>query len=160
MIKTFLTLIFYCTFSAGYTQTLPSWKATDLKQYVNDSGGAKVKVINIWATFCKPCIAEIPYFIKVAGDFGNAVELMLVSVDMKSHYPDKIVQFAAAHNLRAKIAWLNETNADYFCPMLHEKWSGSIPATLIINTSTGYRKFFEEEMSASMLEKEIRAALK
>jgi thiol-disulfide isomerase/thioredoxin len=113
----------------------------------------------MWATFCKPCIAEIPGFIEVVDKFGERVELMLVSVDMKGHYPKKILDFARAHKFNTPMAWLNETNADYFCPMLDKNWSGSIPATLIVNTSTGYRKFFEEEMSSDALEKEIESVL-
>jgi len=38
-------------------------------------------------------------------------------------------------------------------------WSGSIPGTLILNTKTGYRKFFEEEMEGADFEKELRLAL-
>ena len=84
---------------------------------------------------------------------------MLVSLDLPSYYPVKISAFAKEHKFNTNIAWLNETNADYFCPKIDEKWSGSIPATLIVNTKTGYRKFFEEEMDPAVFEKELKIAI-
>jgi len=141
-------------------QDIPSWKITAVEQYIQENKD-KVLVINMWATFCKPCVEEIPMFIKMANQYKkNGVELLLVSLDLPSHYPKKIASFAKKQQFNAPIVWLDETNADYFCPVIDPKWSGSIPATLIIYPKTGYRKFFEEEMSADVLEKEIIAALK
>jgi len=54
------------------------------------------------------------------------------------------------------VAWLDETNADYFCPKIDAKWSGAIPATLFINNKSGYRKFMESQISHDDLKKEIR----
>jgi hypothetical protein len=55
--------------------------------------------------------------------------------------------------------FLDETNADYFCPKVDEKWSGAIPATLFINNSKNHRKFVEEQVSEEVLEKEIQHLL-
>ena len=57
------------------------------------------------------------------------------------------------------VQWLDETNADYFCPKIDKTWSGAIPATLFINNRNNYRKFTEEPLSEEQLEKEIRAIL-
>ncbi|MEI2737607.1 MAG: hypothetical protein V9F01_02345 [Chitinophagaceae bacterium] len=62
-------------------------------------------------------------------------------------------------NVTAEVAWLDETNADYFCPKIDAKWSGAIPATLFINNKTGYRNFIEEQISHEKLKKEIMAIL-
>ena len=55
--------------------------------------------------------------------------------------------------------WLDETNADYFCPRIDQAWSGAIPATLFINNKINYRKFIEESISEDELEKQIRVLL-
>ena len=57
------------------------------------------------------------------------------------------------------IVYLNETNADLFCPKVDEKWSGAIPASLLINNKTGYKKFFEEQIAENKLEEEIKALI-
>ena len=160
MKKILFLFCFLAVTAVTYAQQIPKWKITDFEKYISDSKD-EVLVINFWATFCKPCVAEIPSFISIATKYkGAKVRLMLVSLDLKSEYPAGITAFAKKHKFGTNlIAWLDETNADYFCPKADPKWSGSIPATLIINTKTGYRKFFEEEMSASNFQKELQAAV-
>ena len=41
-------------------QKIPSWKITDVTDYYSKKNDA-VYVINFWATFCVPCVGEIPY---------------------------------------------------------------------------------------------------
>ena len=146
-------------FTLGYTancQNIPKWKITDVEKYMSVKNG-DVLVINFWATFCKPCVAEIPSFIKIVDKYKSSqVKLMLVSLDLPSYYPAKISAFVKKHNFKTNIVWLQETNADYFCPKIDTTWSGSIPATLLVNTKTGYRKFFEGEMG----DKEFETMLK
>lgn len=145
---------------AAQSQDIPKWKITDVEKRIAEKNG-EVLVINMWATFCKPCVAEIPSFIQITDKYkSDHVKLMLVSLDLPSYFPKKIGDFAKRQNFKADIVWLDENNADYFCPKIDSTWSGSIPATLIINTKTGYRKFFEEEIPAAVFEKELQAAIK
>lgn len=145
-----------CTVQA---QEIKKWKITDVEKLIAASD-SEVLVINFWATFCKPCVAEIPFFIQITNSHAkDDVKLFLVSVDLPAYYPAKIVNFAKEHGFNARISWLQETNADYFCPKIDSAWSGSIPATLIINNRTGYRKFIEGELSAKLFAKYINEAL-
>lgn len=117
-------------------------------------------VVNFWATFCKPCIEEIPDFIKIAERYkSKKVKLLLVSLDLPSFYPAKVAAFVKKNNYKTNIAWLNETNADIFCPMIDAKWSGAIPATIIVNNKTGYRKFVEDQINPEDLEKYLNEAI-
>lgn len=159
--KKFLLAVVVSLFSfAATAQSIPKWKIIDVENYVATEKN-DVLVINMWATFCKPCVAELPGFIKVTDNYKKYnVKLLLVSLDLPSFYPNKIASFAKKHKFNSNIVWLQETNADYFCPKIDKSWSGSIPATLFLNKKTGYRKFLEEEMSASDFEKELQAAIK
>ena len=141
------------------SQQIAKWKITDVEKYIA-AGNGDVLVINCWATFCKPCVAEIPSFIKIVDKYKSSqVKLLLVSLDLPSYYPAKIAAFAKKHQFKTKIVWLQETNADYFCPKIDSSWSVSIPATLIINTKTGYRKFFEEEIPADVFENALKEVI-
>lgn len=138
---------------------IPQWKITDFEKYISSRKG-KVLVFNFWATFCKPCIAEIPSMIQAVDSLvSDKVELILVSVDVASNYPVRLNAFVQQRKWNTGIYWLNETDADYFCPKVDSSWGGSIPATLIINTSNGYRAFYEEEFTAEKLRKAITKAL-
>ena len=141
---------------AAKSQGIAKLKITDIEKFTN-SKTDEVLVLNFWATFCKPCVAEIPSFIKISNQYK--VKLLLVSLDLPSYYPEKVASFAKKHQFNTNIVWLNETNADYFCPKIDKSWSGSIPATLMINTKTGYRKFFEEELDAATFEMELKKAM-
>ena len=141
---------------SGRAQNIPSWKITDVVKYYSQKTDS-IYIINFWATWCKPCVEELPYIQNVSKKYADKkVKLLLVSLDLASFYPDKIISFAKKQNITVGIAWLNETDADYFCNQVDKKWSGSIPATIIVNAATGYKRFYEQQFE----EKEFEAALK
>src|SRR3954469_1994970 len=120
MKKVLLTFIISVFAFCSYAQHIPKWKITDVEKYMKDSSG--VLVINFWATFCKPCVAEIPSFIKITDQYKTAgVHLTLVSLDLPDYFPKKVAAFAKTHHFTADILWLDETNADYFCPKMDPK---------------------------------------
>jgi len=137
------------------SQSIPKWKITDLEEYIAKSDTPVI--VNFWATYCVPCIKEIPYFQEVVKQYEEkGVKLLLVSLDFRESFPDKISSFADKRKFTSPIVWLDETDADYFCPKVDSTWSGVMPATLFINNKKGHRSFFEEEMSKEKFESEIR----
>jgi len=141
-----------------HAQTIPSWKVTRLQEAIANTDS--ILVINFWATFCKPCIEEIPYFQTTVEKYRDkGVKLLLVSMDLKDDYPENVRKFIVKNNYHNPVVWLNETNADYFCPRVDKKWMGGIPSTLIVNPKTGYRKFFEKQLKQEELEQELKSAL-
>ena len=155
LIKIFILVFFLPALASA--QTIEKWKIEQLERYIQASD--KPLIVNFWATFCKPCIEEIPYFQSLVKKYDSAgIKLLLVSLDLKEAY-SKINSFAATHKFTAPIVYLNETNADIFCPKIDEKWSGAIPASLFVNNQKGYRKFFEEQIPEAQLEEEIKAII-
>ena len=137
------------------SQSIPKWKITDLEEYIAKSDTPVI--VNFWATYCVPCIKEIPYFQEVVKQYEEkGVKLLLVSLDFRESFPDKISTFAGKRKFTSPIVWLDETDDDYFCPKVDSTWSGVMPATLFINNKKGHRSFFEEEMSKEKFESEIR----
>jgi thiol-disulfide isomerase/thioredoxin len=158
MKRFFLIIVLFTTSVNLFSQEIKKIKITDLEKTIAES--KTPLIINFWATFCKPCVQEIPYFQQQVKEHKNdSVKLLLVSLDLENYYPAKIKTFATKQKFTAPIVWLDESNADYFCPKMDTAWSGAIPATLFINNKTGYRKFFEEQLSNEKLKREISAAL-
>lgn len=155
MIKAILVFAFLIfTFSAN-TQEVKKIKVTDLEKTIQDS--KTPLIVNFWATFCLPCIGEIPYFEELSKK--NGISLLLVSLDLEKSYPKDISNFVKKRKYSAPVQWLDESDADYFCPKVDSSWSGALPASLFVNNKTVYRKFFEAQFSKEQLEKEIMAML-
>ena len=139
----------------AFTQQIKKMKAEELNAYIAKS--EKPLVVSFWATWCSSCNEEIPYFISTIKEkYKTEVELLLVSLDIKSYYPGRIASFAAKRNYNAPIIWLNESNADIFCPLIDAKWSGAIPSTLMINNKKQYREFYEVGMSPLQFERNLK----
>ena len=153
MKKPWIIAILCLAFSTVQAQEISKWKIENLDQYIRESEG--ILVINFWATFCKPCVAEIPGFIATVAKQKEKVRLLLVSLDMRNAYPQKLKNFLTEKKWKGQFIWLDETNADHFCPMIDSSWSGAIPATVVINKARGYKKFWEGELREEVLNKEI-----
>jgi thiol-disulfide isomerase/thioredoxin len=138
----FLSLLF-CAVDMS-AQVIRKVSVTDLETYIRKSDHPML--VNFWATYCVPCIEEIPYFQKEVVKHRH-LELLLVSLDLPDYYPEKILAFAKKNHYTGTIFWLNETNADFFCPKIDKNWSGGIPASLFVNNKTGFTKFFEQQLS-------------
>jgi len=158
MKKLFFAIILFLSFSIAFAQNIEKWKMNELQSYIQQEKG--VLVINFWATFCKPCIAEIPDFIKIAEKYkSQQVKLLLVSLDQPANYPKKLASFVKKQKFFTPIVWFDESDANYFCPLVDTSWSGSIPSTLMINSVNGYRRFFEMSLDPVIFEKELKLAI-
>lgn len=114
-------------------------------------------VINFWASWCGPCVREIPWFEKNVADFSkDKVKLILVSIDFPDDYPAAIKKFAQKNGYKSDIVWLNETNADAFCPKIDTSWDGAIPVTLMVNNAKKYRRFFDQQLPEKKLVQELQ----
>lgn len=152
-----ITLLLLFALAPGMAQpTIKKIKLADLEQTIAQSDHPLI--INFWATFCTPCIKEIPYFQSTVAQFKE-VELILVSLDGPAAYPAKIAAFAQGHEFTASIFWLDENNAG-FCARIDPRWTGGIPSSLFINNKTHYRRFFDRQLTEPQVSLEIKEMLK
>lgn len=119
-----------------------------------DSGTAYV--INFWATWCSPCVKELPHFDRVSREF-KTVRVYLVSLDFKSHLESKVRPFIREKNIRSPALLLDETDANSYIDRVSPQWSGAIPATLIVHPQKRKRQFFEREFTYDELVETIRS---
>ena len=140
--------------SSAFSQNIRKVKITEVEEYIKNSDHPLV--VNCWATWCAPCIEEIPYFMQTVKKYSDQkVELLLVSLDFTTSYPTRIQELVKKKKFEATFFWLNETNADYFCPKIDPKWDGTLPSTLFVNNNTGYRQFFGRPMTDRLVELEV-----
>ena len=119
----------------------------------------KVYVINFWATWCAPCIKELPYFEKLNTEYSSKnVEVLLVSLDFPHLYDLKLKPFIKKKNIKSKVIALDDVDMNTWIPKVDETWSGSLPATVIYKNDE--RKFFEKSFTYEELETEVKQFLK
>lgn len=88
-------------------------------------------VVNFWATWCKPCVEELPAFDSLAGMQQNkTLKVLLVCLDFKEELDKKVKPFLVRKNIHAECVLLDEINGNDFVDKISPKWSGAIPATL------------------------------
>lgn len=106
-----------------------------------------VYVINFWATWCPPCVQELPDFNELAETYkGQSVKILMVSLDFPDSYPIKLQTFLDRKKMIPEVVWLSDTDPNRYIPKIEPKWEGSIPATLIVWPDR-YRKFIEGQTS-------------
>ena len=113
-------------------------------------------VVNMWATWCKPCVAELPYFERLSREMAanRYVKVLLVSVDAKKDRETKLEPFLSKRGITAEVVLLSPVGVDG----VDSSWSGAIPATLFAKGPR--RGFFEQEFTYDDLKRTLDDFLK
>jgi thiol-disulfide isomerase/thioredoxin len=109
-------------------------------------------VINFWATWCKPCIEELPYFEALQAE-NKDIKVILVSLDFPDKLESQLKPFIAEKQLKSQVVLLDDPYENEWIPKVDSTWSGAIPATLIFNKSK--RVFYERSFTKISLLEEI-----
>ncbi|MCI2230137.1 TlpA family protein disulfide reductase [Polaribacter sp. MSW13] len=136
--------------------SVKSYTYNELKPLLEKNDGTTY-IINFWATWCGPCVKELPYFEKINKEYKN-VEVILVSLDFPKQVEKKLIPFINKKKLQSQVIHLDDINEDVWIKAIDSTWSGAIPATLIYNTKN--RKFYEKSFDYKTLENELKTFLK
>ena len=142
---------------ANSNTKVPVYKFDEFEPLLNQDDG-NIYVVNFWATWCKPCIKELPYFETVGEKYADQnVKVLLVSIDFPKLLEKQVIPFIEKNELKSPVVLLDDTGANEWIPKVDESWSGAIPATVIYKGDQ--RKFFEQSFTLEELEKEINTFL-
>ncbi|MCU0329514.1 MAG: TlpA family protein disulfide reductase [Candidatus Kapabacteria bacterium] len=124
-----------------------------------DRGGDTIFVVNFWATWCKPCVVELPYFDKLYSRYKDQpLMVVLISLDELQSI-DKVRSYINAKGWKPPVYLLDEEKPHEWIDRVDSTWSGAIPATLFVRPRSGKRVFYEREFSWSSLETTFRTFL-
>lgn len=113
-----------------------------------------IYVINFWATWCAPCVKELPYFEKLGVTYSSKnVKVLLVSLDFPKQVEKKLIPFINENKIQSEVVLLDDVNEDIWIQAIDKTWSGSLPATLIYNKNQ--RRFYEQTFDYQTLENEL-----
>lgn len=144
----------------GYGQQVTPVDAAwikDIRQLKSDT----VYVINFWATWCKPCVMELPELDKIKEAYqAKAVKVILVSNDMRKGIEQKLISFIRERQVKSSVCWMNESDANSWINLVDSSWSGAIPATWVIQPNTAFHFFKEGEVNFEQLKQVVDANVK
>jgi len=151
MKKTFtLAATLFLLFGFVVAQPIKKVKIADVL-HIADTSTVPI-VINFFATWCRPCVQELPWFEKTVPDYKEKkVKLLLVSLDYADDYPKGIAEFAKKHDINSQIVWLDGSDPNFFCPKVDKRWEGTIPVSLLINNATHFRAFYDYQLPEGQL---------
>ena len=146
--KKLLTIIFFFSLHAQ-GQEVSLIKLDQLFQRLQ-TGKDTIYIVNFWATWCVPCIEELPHFEKITDQLSaDKLKVLLVSVDYLSQYETAVKSFVRKRGLKSEVFLLNEPDPQDYINRIDPSWSGAIPATIFYYQ--GQRKFFEGEFTYDQL---------
>lgn len=163
-----------CVFSVGFSQVDPkplqvfTQDGISIKSYDYETFKSMLSkptdttyVVNFWATWCAPCIAELPNFERLGQTYkGSKLKVVLVSLDSKKQVEKSLIPFVKKKKLQSKVLLLSDPDMNAWIPKVDEAWSGALPATVIYNTSKKHRKFYEQSFSYEQLESEVKPLIR
>jgi len=151
----FIILLLLSTFC--YSQSVTVIKITDLEKRIYNTSDTTY-IINFWATWCAPCIKELPDFDSIHLAYQKEkVKVILVSVDFKEDLEKKVIPFVEKKKIKSEVMLLDETNANYFIQKISNDWTGDIPGTLILNNTKNKKLFFEKKLDFNFLKEQIES---
>lgn len=142
----FLLAILVYACSTSSTEDIPGLtplsvvEAEDISVPVFDYDGIKplldleddtLRIFNFWATWCVPCVKELPHFERVNKDFAHEkVKVILLSLDFYEDIEPALIPFIKKHELQSEVVLLDDPDANRWIPLVHESWDGAIPISL------------------------------
>ncbi len=125
--------VFLCERSSLRAQDFVIYDNIEQLQARIDRAGDTTLVLNFWATWCKPCVEELPCFDELRSYYGTQnVQVVLISLDFKSQLQKKFIPFLKTQQLSSEVALMADQDLNTWIPLIYEEWDGAIPATLVI----------------------------
>jgi thiol-disulfide isomerase/thioredoxin len=95
----------------------------------------KVVLVNLWATWCPPCVEEFPELVRLDENFrSKGLVVIGVSLD-EPRDGDKVVAFVSKQKAAFPVYLRKGGDADSFFDRVDKSWTGEVPATFVFDRS-------------------------
>lgn len=135
-------------------------KPADFQRLKAEAKG-KVLVVNFWATWCPPCLKEIPEFARLDKQFRNrGVHIVTISTDEKARLESDVIPFLKKQNAEFQSFLLESANQQEIIDAVDKNWSGALPATYVFDKAGNVILAKHGMIQRTELVKKVQRALK
>ena len=150
-----LTIYLFSSTQLSFNADAEEFKIISFEEFETmiNQESSNLRIYNFWATWCAPCIKEMPYFEKAQAE-NPIIELIFISMD-DARKPDRVTSFIEKRAVGAPVFLLDDVDYNSWIDKVSTDWSGAIPATLFIQAD-GTRHFVEGELEEEELNEIIQ----
>lgn len=136
----------------GFSQHVSAvYKIDDLLKRI-DNKSDTVYIVNFWATWCVPCVKELPAFDSLTVKYKtDKLKVLLVCLDFKEDLKLRVDPFLEKNKYNMECVLLDEINGNDFIDKIDKKWTGSIPATFATKNERTQTFFAERKLNTKEL---------
>lgn len=117
-----------------------------------------IYLVNFWATWCAPCIKELPAIEAVGKKYSNKkFKVLLVSLDFYKDLTTRLEPFVITKNIASKVFLLNDPDQNRWIDKVDANWSGEIPFTLLFGRN--FRESYSQPLTFEELDSIINLKL-
>lgn len=116
----------------SYAKDIPVYETFDELGPIFSLENDTTYIINFWATWCKPCVKELPYFEALNAKYAEEkVRVILVSLDFPKQIEQALVPFVERRKLQSTVLVLLDGSYNDWIDKVSPDWSGAIPGTYV-----------------------------
>jgi thiol-disulfide isomerase/thioredoxin len=141
-------------------QKIGTLKPADFGKF-KDSAKGKVLVLNFWATWCGPCVAEFPELVALDAKYRDkGVKFVGITADDAEDVQPKVIPFIKKHQVKFDIVQQNLEDSEELMNQITKDWNGVIPVTVVYDKQGNLAYSHFGIIDRDLLVAEIEKALK
>lgn len=126
-----------------------------------DSAKGKVLVLNFWATWCGPCVAEFPELVALDAKYRDkGVKFVGITADDPEDVQPKVIPFIKKHQVKFDIVQQNIEDSEQLMNQITKDWNGVIPVTVVYDKqgNLAYSRFgiIDRDLLVAEIEKVLK----
>ncbi|MFT5353344.1 MAG: thiol-disulfide isomerase/thioredoxin [Polyangiales bacterium] len=138
-------------------EALTDLTSTEVQSALRAAPG-DVLLVNLWSTWCRPCMEEMPQLVSLAARHrAGGLGAMFISMDISASRAEAL-RFMVEEQAPSPSYIRVGRDAD-FIPAMHDDWSGTLPATILFDRSRTPRHMWVGEVPTDELESAVQRML-
>jgi thiol-disulfide isomerase/thioredoxin len=135
-------------------------KPADFPKF-KDSAKGQVLVLNFWATWCGPCVAEFPELVAIDAKYRDkGVKFVGITSDDPEDVKPKVIPFIKKHQVKFDIVQQNLEDSEEMMNQITKDWNGVIPVTVVYDKqgNLAYSRFgiIDRDLLIAEIEKVLK----